>query len=289
MVDLQLMKSICNLNDDDLGENLLDFLIANNYDEYTYSKGNYIMGQGDLPICLIAHIDTVFAYTPNKDSFLYDQEKQILWSPYGSGFDDRAGIAMIIQLILHGYKPSVIFTFDEEVGGEGAKTLITECKTCPIKNCKALIELDRANEKDCVFYQCENRDFVKYIEGFGFVEAQGTFTDISFLAPAWKIAAVNLSIGYIDEHTTSERLNLIWYNQTFKKLMSILDNSQDMKFYKYIPKKVQHIMQLGSRNKCFLCNAPLWKKKKKVKENNVEFYCCEECYDEYYNDFLDIF
>ena len=290
MIDLELMKSICCLNDEDLEENLINFLFSNSYKGHIqHLKGSFIMAEGDLPICLIAHVDTVFTFPPRKDDFFYDQEKQILWSPYGSGFDDRAGITMIIQLILKGYHPSIIFTFDEEVSGEGAKDLISYYKTCPFK-CNALIELDRMNEKDCVFYQCDNKNFVKYIESFGFKEAQGSFTDISFIAPRWKIAATNLSIGYLDEHTISERLNLSWYNQTFEKLIAILDNSKNMKFYKYIPKKIQNISHLGNRTTCFLCGAPLWKKKIKITENNgIQFYCCENCYDVYYNNNFDNF
>ena len=69
-----------------------------------------------------------------------------------------------------------------------------------------IIQLDRRGSNDCVFYECNNPEFVEYVEAFGFVTAHGTFSDISTICPSWGIAGVNLSIGYIDEHSYSEIL-----------------------------------------------------------------------------------
>ena len=158
------------------------------------STNMYIIAEGELPVCLIAHIDTVFSKPPV--TFYFDKEQNVLWSPDGLGTDDRAGIYAIINLIEAGYRPSLIFTDMEEKGGIGASSLIQKYPDCIFPDCRALIQLDRQGEKDCVFYDCDNDDFVSLIESYGFSEEWGTFTDISIIAPAWKIAAVNLSIGY---------------------------------------------------------------------------------------------
>ena len=50
----------------------------------------------------------------------------------------------------------------------------------------------------------------------------GSFTDISVLAPAFKVAAVNFSIGYLDEHTVAERLHVDWMFETIEKTTEIL-------------------------------------------------------------------
>lgn len=163
---------------------------------------DYIVAVGDIPIALVAHMDTVF-YAPATHVY-YDQRKGIMWSPEGLGADDRAGVFIILQIIQSGLRPSIILTTDEERGGLGAQALAK--KTCPIPNLKYLIQLDRHGTNDCVFYDCANPKFIDYIENFGFSETIGSFSDISFLMPAWKVCGVNLSVGYHDEHSVSETL-----------------------------------------------------------------------------------
>lgn len=164
----------------------------------------YIVAVGNIPIALVAHLDTVFYNEPGE--VYYDQRKGILWSPNGLGADDRAGIFAILQIIQSGLRPSIILTTDEERGGLGAQKLAK--RECPIPFLKYMIELDRKGSCDCVFYDCANPQFIQYIEKFGFIERTGSFSDISFLMSAWKICGVNLSIGYQDEHTIAETLNI---------------------------------------------------------------------------------
>lgn len=88
-----------------------------------------------------------------------------------------------------------------------AQTLETEKIKGPSCKLKAIFELDRCGKDDMVFYGCNNPDFENYIEKFGFTFGWGTFSDISVIAPAWKVAAVNLSIGYVGEHMQTEILH----------------------------------------------------------------------------------
>jgi hypothetical protein len=67
-----------------------------------------------------------------------------------------------------------------------------------------MIELDRQGRDDAVFYDCDNPEFEEYITKFDFVSDWGTYSDISTIAPSWECAAVNLSIGYFDEHSYAE-------------------------------------------------------------------------------------
>ena len=275
-MNLDQMKFLCSLDKKEIFTFLYDFLKKHNYDNIILDN-KFLIAEGALPICLLAHVDTVFKYPPNTDDFIYDDQKKIFWSPYGSGFDDRAGIYAILNLIIKGYKPSIIFTDEEEAGCIGASELVNKFDCCPFE-CKALIQLDRVNEKDCVFYRCCNQGFIKYIEKYGFKTEMGTFTDISVLAPAWGIVAVNLSIGYIDEHTTSERLNCEWCDSTIEKVSKILDEIERMPVFKYEEKEI-HI--IGHNNYCPLCG------KSNVNTILMEsdqgyYYICEDCYDLYF-------
>ena len=232
-MDLALMKKLCRMPTPILKRYLVKFLQSKRY--HLEVTNDYIIAEGKIPVCLVAHMDTVFKenkYFQNKQ-FFYDQEKKILWSPAGAGFDDRAGVYAIIQIINAGFRPSIIFTDKEEVGGIGAFNLISDFPACPFDKCGFLIELDRANRKDMVFYDCNNLDFIYFIESFGFKEEFGTFSDISHIAPQWDIAAVNLSIGYEDEHSFCERLHCNWCDETIEKVAKILNKCRKYKVHKF--------------------------------------------------------
>lgn len=284
-MNLELMKTLTTLNVSSLYKILLKFLRNKGYTNI--KKGQtFIMAEGEIPICLIAHMDTVFNHIQSKENFIYDKEKHILWGLSGSGFDDRAGIAGIIELLERGHRPHIIFTDKEEVGGIGANDLIERYTKCPFKHCKMLIELDRANEKDAVFYSCDNKEFESYIESFGFITDWGTFSDISIIAPVWKIAAVNLSIGYCYEHTPNELLHTDWFDATIDRVEEILYNIDKAKKYKYIPITVEHFMRprfILNNNECLICGAKLNKKNRRdVYDEEFPYSVCTSCYNQYY-------
>lgn len=272
--DLMLLKKLCSLDE----ENVYLFMRNTLTRYYSPTKlvfsNEYIIAEGDLPFCLVAHMDTIFSQQPGLDDFIFDQEKEIMWAPHGAGFDDRVGLWMIIKLISMGYKPSLVLTLGEEWGGLGAKQLRKDYPDCPFPNCKALIQLDRANRNDSVYYDCDNKEFEKFINSFGFETKEGTFTDISFLSPAWEIASVNLSVGYIEEHTPNERLNYGWTKESLTKVKQILDASETTKSYSFIPKKIN----LNWR--CDFCgiqqNTPL-KKFNIIEDGELRIHICEHC------------
>lgn len=202
--------------------------LRRNYKRVVATK-DYVYSIGDIPICLVAHMDTVFTKSP--EFFLYDEQQEILWSPHGLGADDRAGVYAIMHLINRGYRPHIILTTDEEKGCIGAMHL-SKIK-CPFKDVRYFIQLDRRGIKDCVFYNCANEDFVTYVEKFGFEEAYGTFTDITEFCPEWGVAGVNLSVGYINEHSTQEMLFLKVLRSTIKKVEKMLSEKEIPKF-KYV-------------------------------------------------------
>lgn len=187
--------------------------------ETVYATNEYVFAVGDIPIALIAHLDTVFRLTP--EDIYYDRVKNVVWSPDGLGADDRAGVYSIVQIIKQGLKPSIILTTDEETGGKGAYALVKTFPAPPTA-LNYIIELDRRGSVDCVFYDCENPEFTEYIESFGFIRNWGTFSDISIICPNWKVAGVNLSIGYNNEHSYSEILNIGHMNTTIKKVIDML-------------------------------------------------------------------
>lgn len=215
--DMQIFENMVSLTQENLKKTLTRYL-QTKYDNVIITK-DYVVAVGG-PIGLVAHLDTVFPKPAKK--VYYDSRKGVLWSPDGLGADDRAGVFAIIKILQSNpqIKPSIILTTDEEKGGLGAAVLAQV--PCPIPNLKYLIQLDRRGTNDCVFYDCYNTDFMKYVKSFGFVEAFGSFSDISFLGPGWQVCSVNLSVGYEDEHSYSETLHIAPLFDTINKVVNML-------------------------------------------------------------------
>lgn len=227
--EIQCLEQICALRQNEL------IKVMKKYLEKHYSSiistNDFIIAIGDIPIGLVAHMDTVFPNPPSE--LYYDQRKNVMWASTGAGFDDRAGVYAIIRLLSKGYKPTVILTTDEERGALGAEKLVNTYVDVPTE-LKYIIQLDRCGSNDCVFYDCANSEFEKYVESFGFKTNWGTFSDISVICPAWKVAGVNLSIGYENEHSTSEHLFVYNMLATIAKVEQMLKDANNAEKFIYI-------------------------------------------------------
>ena len=215
-MDINNFKKILRLEQKDLKMLCLKYLISKDYD-VKFGDG-YVYGEGNIPVMLVAHLDTVHRELPYN--IYYDKEQDVMWSPQGIGGDDRCGVYSILK-ILETDKPYVLFVEDEEIGSIGAGKAV---KSLDFPQVNFIIELDRRGINDCVFYDCGNVKFQEYIESFGFKTKTGTFSDIVTLSDVWEIASVNLSIGYFKEHTSSETIHLNFMKLTINKVKKILDD-----------------------------------------------------------------
>lgn len=228
--NLKLFEQIVKMNEASLLKTMNTYL-KRFYNKVTYTK-DYVYAIGDIPITLVAHVDTVFKERP-EDVF-YDRVKNVLWSPQGLGADDRAGVFAIINIVKSGLRPHIIFTTGEEMGGLGAQVL-TYREPKPFAEMKYIIQLDRRGKDDCIFYECDNVKFIEYIKSFGFHEEYGSFSDISELCPTWRIAGVNLSIGYENEHSLIEILYIDYFLSTVEKVKKMLKDVNNINSFEYIP------------------------------------------------------
>ena len=182
----------------------------------TNSKG-FLYAEGDVPVLLVAHMDTV--HKEQVRTICYSSDRNIIMSPQGIGGDDRAGIYMILKM-LKKHRCHVLFCEDEEKGGIGASAFV-ESAISPQVN--YIVEFDRRGANDAVFYDCDNPDFTKFVTGFGFEENYGSFSDISVIAPELKVAAVNLSSGFYNEHTQHEHINMKNIKDNIKKASKMIE------------------------------------------------------------------
>jgi len=259
-------------------------LFNNGYTDVDYQKG-YLYAKGDIPILLVAHLDTVHRATPKSSNLFYDSKKGTIWCPTGVGGDDRCGVFAILELIKE-FKPHILFCEDEEIGATGANLALNNLN---VPEVKFIIELDRRGADDCVFYDCNNEEFHTYIQTFGFEKNFGSFSDISIFSEEWDIASVNLSIGYYNEHSFTEYINIKDTYKTIDKVKNILKNTDD-KFYDFQPRPPVVINYLTDPYRvkndyvfyvaCDYCFEEIYHK------NIIEYdgaRICQDCFDKYYN------
>lgn len=243
--DVDTFKIILGYTQEELKDLLVNKLLPSFYEkENIISKDGFIRVIGKKDIMLLAHMDTVFSTPPTI--FIHDKEQGLLTSPHGIGGDDRCGIYGILTLLLAGYRPHILFTEDEEIGGIGAdKASKTEVIPDSIKY---LIQLDRRGEKDAVYYCCGNSKFHNFIEDYGFDHARGSFTDIDTLMPVWDICGVNLSIGYYNEHNKNEYINLNYMSETLKKVAKMIETLPDEKHEFIKERAMASVLNYDTRN-----------------------------------------
>ena len=169
--------------------------------ERVENRNGFLYSPGSHPVLLVAHLDTVHKKTPTTFYLSHDND---LSCNEGIGGDDRCGVFIIMELI-ETLDCHVLFTEDEEMGGRGA-IRFSESGISP--EVQYIVEFDRQGKDDAVFYGCANAPFTEFVEQHGFWQNIGSFSDISYIAPATGIAAVNLSSGYYHAHTAREIIRM---------------------------------------------------------------------------------
>lgn len=221
VVSIEDIRELLVLNQFELKNYVYEYLNSIFDKDKITNMEEYVYAEGDIPVLLVAHLDTVHKSKP--DTILFDEEQQMLWSPQGIGGDDRCGVYAILQ-ILKNYKPYVLFPTNEEIGGLGTQKFVEDFETLPVN---FIIEIDRRGVGQSVYYNCGNETFKFFIDSLGFEENYGSFSDISILSPAYDIASVNLSAGYYNEHTNEEFINLNHLKYTRIKIEGLLKAMQD--------------------------------------------------------------
>lgn len=207
---MKSFEQICSMSQKELKAYLKKYLNGKHYkvideDGFLFAKAK---DKNPIPVLLTAHMDTVHTKnitTIEKVPYVTKDGKTEtrISSPQGIGGDDRCGVYMIMNIIKY-YNVSVLFCEDEEIGRVGAKKFV-KTKHVDDIDIKYMIELDRHGSNDAVYYDCDNKEFTKWIEeNTGYKKTWGSFSDISTLMPALKIAGVNFSCGYYNEHKTEE-------------------------------------------------------------------------------------
>lgn len=193
-------------------------------------KKGFLYAKGEVPVLLVAHLDTVHKEKPNI--ICRSEDGRYIMSPQGIGGDDRCGVFMILQII-NQVRCHILFCEDEETGGNGARAFAGS----GIKvNVNYIVEMDRRGNNDAVFYDCNNPKFTDFVCAFGFTEALGSFSDISVIAPYLKTAAVNISAGYYNEHRPNETIDSFAMQNNIERIIEMVQTPT--KKYPYVKRKL---------------------------------------------------
>lgn len=192
-----------------------------NRSDITYEDGNYVFYKSKSPILLQAHVDTV--RDEKKDLIIYGDK--ILYANGVLGADDRAGIyAMLKVFELHKEigLPNILLTNHEETGGRGMKVFTDKVKAKKLNHINLCIALDRQGVGEYVTYNELPDEVDNYMNWFGFIEHEGSFSDCQIFCSKYKIPSVNVSVGYHHQHTASECLHMDELYLTIDRLADIM-------------------------------------------------------------------
>lgn len=231
--------SICKMTQPEVKAYMKQYLTDLNYD--VIDEDGFLYAKGDVPVLLVAHMDTVH----QKQCTEVNMTDGKLSSPQGIGGDDRCGVYIISQIVKEKHC-SVLLCEDEEIGTIGARKFI---KTDYINNLDVnyMVEFDRRGNSDAVFYTCDNAEWTDFVcDATGFVETHGSYSDISVLMPAAKIAGVNLSSGYYNAHSPTEYVIPSDMEMTIEVAMIMIESECGEPF-EYVAKKYKYTRPTGSR------------------------------------------
>lgn len=292
-LDIELLKLIIRMDQKKLYKYLYAELSQHYNSIDTDGVDNrFLFCQGESPVMLVSHLDTVFEQTtesiyadyfteysnwsaystytdPAHKEIFQDRVEEVMWSPDGLGADDRVGVFLMLSMVQAGLKPSILFTTDEETGSASGRAFADKYRANWMKSgVKYIMQLDRSGFNDCVFYQCNSPKFEQYIESFGFKTARGSFSDISVLCPILGVAGVNLSVGYFNEHSQTEMIDLFTMSKNYDIIYYMVEKSLEIKKpYLYIPKAFKSKAK-GNQAKdieikgdeveiCVICSTPM--------------------------------
>lgn len=248
-LDMNDLANLCKYSQDDLYNILVNELKLNGYKVYTNDQrsscSRYIYAVGNIPICLTAHLDTVFSHDRNKQIVI---KGETITSPDGLGADDRVGVYMILKLIKK-YKCNVLFLEDEECGHSGAVHFIAgPYKDMFMKQNNFCIDLDMAGSKILTFYETTNKDFqddvTNILDDYKVRDPKLGASDLIELTIGWEkdgrngkqyyegtnVASFNIGVGYYKEHTLDEYVRFSEIKTAISDVERIINNMPNKKY-----------------------------------------------------------
>ena len=181
--------------------------------------GNLYTKIGESDVMFTSHLDTATsALTPITHildgNIVKTDGKSIL------GADDKAGVTIMLYMIEKKVPGLYYFFLGEEVGCIGSKKLAEEHKVEKVTGINKVISFDRRGTNSVITFQASSRccsdkfgealasELNKYETTFQYLtDPTGVYTDSAQFVKIYP-ECTNISVGYYQEHTFSERQDL---------------------------------------------------------------------------------
>lgn len=192
--------------------------------------GNLYKRIGDAPVLWSSHTDTV--HTQGGKQRLGFSKGIVGLSDTASnclGADCTAGVWLMLEMIRAKRPGLYIFHRAEEIGGVGS-TFIAKHRPDLLEGIKYAVAFDRRGHNSVITHQGDRCCSEAFAASLGaalglnhFADSGGTFTDTANYTDAIGECS-NLSVGYMNEHTKRETLD-VEYLERLRDALLILDAS----------------------------------------------------------------
>ena len=149
------------------------------------------------------------------------------------GADDKAGCVILLNMIEHKIKGLYYFFLGEERGCVGSRQVSSKHKTNPIPSINKVISFDRRGTNSVITHQLGGRccsekfgralsiELNKNSEDFKYTnDSTGIYTDSAQFTDIYP-ECTNISVGYYDEHSTSERQDIVHLRKLSEACLSV--------------------------------------------------------------------
>ena len=200
---------------------------------YYSEQGKFMFGYikvGESKTMFTTHLDTVENYRSGvtKSIYLDPVTNHLFANNQVLGADDGAGVALLCHMITSQVAGHYFFFAGEEVGGIGSSYLAKNFERLfPTLELDRAIAFDRKGTSDVVVEQfcgkCCSEVFALELcnkLGTDYLPAIGSFTDtanfVDFIPEC-----TNVSVGYYNEHSKDEYLDLTYLQELAEKVCKI--------------------------------------------------------------------
>ena len=230
VVNKGYLKNLLTFNQTELFEHIVHKVSKNNnYNTTAFNKSGIIVipkSVNKYPL-ICSHLDTINdskkIKLQNSDIEIDGDIIRLSESSLAKclGGDDRCGVYTALQLIDLGFPFGFAFFCDEEVGCIASSMLAKNIDEN--ESITAFIGLDRRGLDNVAVYGYDNSDLINLFENEGYIEVNGSITDVSLLSEqsSRNLACVNLSVGYYNEHTKREFINIFAIQRAIKTLIKL--------------------------------------------------------------------
>ena len=192
----------------------------------TLPTRHLIFQDNQADILAVGHIDTVTDFASKTSEDRIEAMNLAKYKQSGPQLDDRLGVWALLSVLPDYMNFDLLLTDDEEHGMSTAGEFETD------KEYNWIFELDRRGE-DVVLYQYGSKKWHKALDTAGFKRSRGSFSDIGYLDHL-NVQAVNIGIGYHNEHTLKCDWDMDETRRQLNKLLEFYKTNHKRK-YGYSP------------------------------------------------------